>query len=213
MRRSERRRMSWLAVALLAAAVGVAGRAPAASDGSQAQARRTVTETVDAVLAVLRDDGLSEQAKRERVTDLAYQRFDFDTIAKLVLARNWRRLSPEQRQDFVREFKEHLSLTYGSNLSEYEDEHVEVESTRLEGNGDVTVRTRLVGGPEPVLIDYRLRENGSEWRVIDVVIEGVSMISNFRSQTQEIITERGADGLIEVLREKNEARRNGVEAS
>ena len=211
MRRIETRRWNRVAGAALAAAwLGTAGAGAETiePDAAQAGARAAVNETVDNVLAVLRDESLSRPTRLERVEQLAYGRFDFDTISKLVLARNWNKLTPEQRADFVAQFKRHLSLTYGDNLEEYSDENVEVGSTRVEGNGDVTVRTRLVGGgrPEPVLIDYRLRPKQGEWRVIDVIIEGVSMIANFRSQTQEIITEKGADGLIDALRAKNAKR-------
>jgi len=208
---SERnRRRRWALALLLCAAGALAPRVATAESGAEsartAEARAVVETTANRVLEILRDEELSESVKQERIRELAYARFDFDTIAKLVLARNWRRLSAEERQEFVEEFKRHLALTYGGNLDEYRNEAVEIEGSRLERNGDVTVRTRLVGRPEPILVDYRLRELEGKWRVIDVIIEGVSMISNFRSQTREIIHEQGARGLIETLREKNAAR-------
>jgi phospholipid transport system substrate-binding protein len=176
-------------------------------DQAQAGARAAVDETVSKVLAVLRDRDTSQAQKREKIEALAYGRFDFDTISKLVLARNWSKLGETQRADFVKEFKRHLSLTYGSAIDEYKDETVEIMGTRVEGNGDVTVQSELRGArAEPFLVDYRLRAKGSEWYVIDVIIERVSLIQNFRSQTQEIISKDGADGLIAALRAKNAAR-------
>jgi len=209
MQGSERHgRRRWAAALLLCAAGGLGPLvASADSDPARAtEARAMVEKTANRVLEILRDEELSESAKQERVRELAYTRFDFDTIAKLVLARNWRRLSAEERREFIEEFKRHLALTYGGNLTEYRNETVRIDGSRLARNGDVTVRTRLVGRREPILIDYRLREVEGEWRVIDVIIEGVSMISNFRSQTQEIIHQDGVQGLIETLREKNAAR-------
>jgi phospholipid transport system substrate-binding protein len=177
-------------------------------DEAQARARAAVDETVSKVLAVLRDDAMPKPQKREQIEALAYGRFDFDTISKLVLARNWSKLSEQQRTDFVKEFKRHLSLTYGNSFEGYTDESVQTLGTRMESNGDVTVRSQLVGGKagEGVAIDYRLRPKDGEWYVIDVIIERVSLISNFRSQIQEIIAKNGADGLIGALRAKNAAR-------
>jgi phospholipid transport system substrate-binding protein len=176
-------------------------------DQAQAGARAAVDETVEKVLAVLRDGGMSSAQKREKIEALAYGRFDFDTISKLVLARNWSKLDEAQRTDFVREFKRHLSLTYGNAIDEYKNETVEIKGTRVEGNGDVTVHSELRGArAEPFLVDYRLRAKGGEWYVIDVIIERVSLIQNFRSQTQEIISKDGADGLIAALRAKNAKR-------
>jgi len=211
---SERRSSGRRVAALLLGAAGCLGAAMASagSDSAERQARATVERTANEVLEILRDEDLSHPAKKERIRELAYARFDFETISKLVLARSWRRLSPEDRQQFIEEFKRHLALTYGDSLREYRDETLKIESTRLETNGDVTVRTRLMGRSEPVLVDYRLREVEGEWQVIDVIIEGVSMISNFRSQIQEIVHRRGPRGLIETLREKNAAREDAAES-
>ena len=176
-------------------------------DVAQAEARTIVRETLDAVVEVLKDSSLSLEQKRERTEEIAYTRFDFDTITRLVLARNWKRLSQEQRSDFIVEFRRHLSLTYGETLQGYEDEKIAIERARFERNGDVTVRTRIVGASaDPVLVDYRLRKKEASWYVIDVIIEAVSLISNFRTQTQEIISDIGPGGLIERLRQKNAER-------
>ena len=176
-------------------------------DVAQAEARAVVRETLDEVLEVLKDSSLSLEQKREKTEEIAYARFDFDTITRLVLARNWKRLSQEQRSDFVVEFRRHLSLTYGETLQRYEDEKIAIDRSRFERNGDVTVRTRIVGASaDPVLVDYRLRKKEASWSVIDVIVEDVSLILNFRTQTQEIISEIGPDGLIERLRQKNAER-------
>ncbi len=174
---------------------------------AQAEAKATVRMTLDEVVGVLQDESLSPEQKRERTEEVAYKRFDFETISRLVLARNWRRLSAEQRSDFVTEFKRHLSLTYGDTLQEYQDETFTVDRTRFEKRGDVTVRTTIVGASvDPIVVDYRLRKKQDGWYIIDVITESVSLIVNFRSQTKEIISQMGPGGLIERLREKNEKR-------
>lgn len=191
----------------LAALAATASAASPASAEAVAEARQVVVETVQSVLGILRDRALSDDDKRQRIEQVAYQRFDFPTVSRLVLARNWRRLTPRQREEFTQEFKQHLSLTYGKNVERYADEDVAVDQARAESNGDVTVRTRVLGGAaEAYLVDYRLRRGGGEWGIIDVIVEGVSLLQNFRTQTQELISNVGPEGLIEKLRSKNEAR-------
>lgn len=190
--------LTWLAAAALAASA-------AAADPAQDAASATVQQTLDGIVEVLRDRDLADEARRARVEEIAYARFDFQTIARLVLARNWKKLSAEQREEFVVEFKQHLSGSYWRTLDDYRDETIELTGSRLARNGDVTVRSRIVGAdtPAPILIDYRMRPKGEEWVVIDVIIESVSLVQNFRSQTQEIISDVGVDQLIDQLRKKN----------
>lgn len=188
------------AVALTAAAAA----AKPAEDGASA----AVQETLDSVVKVLRDRDLPDDVRRTQVEEIAYARFDFDAISRLVLARNWKKLSAEQREQFMVEFKRHLSGSYWRTLDDYRDEDVQITGSRSARNGDVTVRSRIVGADQssPILIDYRMRPRGDDWVVIDVIIEGVSLVQNFRSQTQEIISDVGVDQLIEQLREKNAKR-------
>lgn len=164
-----------------------------------------VQQTAQAVERVLADKTLSSEQKRNQVEDIARARFDFDILSRLVLARHWKELSSEQQSQFVEEFKRHLSVTYGKNVESYNNEHVEVTGERAESGGDSTVKTRIVRPNAPeILVDYRLRQLKEEWRIIDVIIEGVSLVANFRAQFQEIITSKGAPKLIELLREKND---------
>lgn len=168
------------------------------------EATEVVRTTLDRVLAVLRDKAQPPEQRRQKVEQIAYVNFDFDTISRLALAKNWPKLSAKQQAAFVVEFKKHLSGTYWKTLEDYRDQKVVVEGARLEKNGDVTVRSTIEGErSEPIRLDYRMRRAGKGWRVIDVIIEGVSLVQNFRGQTQEILAEVGIDGLIDRLRQKN----------
>jgi phospholipid transport system substrate-binding protein len=188
--------------ALLAAGLWLAA-APLAAAAPD-DAKQVVSTTLDQVLAVLRDKAMPAPERRRRVEDIAYVHFDFDTISRLVLARNWPKLSAKQKADFVVEFKRHLSGTYWKTLEDYRDQKVAVDGTRQEKSGDVTVRSTIEGErSEPIRLDYRMRPKAGDWVVIDVIIEGVSLVQNFRNQTQEIIGEVGIDGLIDRLRQKN----------
>jgi phospholipid transport system substrate-binding protein len=195
-----------LRAASIALAATLLGPAAAPGQPQVQQARAVVSDTIDKVVAVLNDKTLPLEQKRQQIEEISYSRFDFDRMARLVLARNAQKLSPEQQQEFVAEFKRHLSTTYGRRLSEYSDERIEIGDARAETNGDVTVKSRVVGGAagDGVAIDYRLKERDANWLVIDVIIEGVSLIHNFRSQVAEIVSSAGAESLIAKLREKND---------
>ena len=192
-----RRHRTLAAVALASCLAGVAraGESP----------RAIVEKMTQAAIDVLGEKGLSSEEKRHRIEDLAYANIDFDIMSRLVLARNWGRLSAAQQAEFVRLFKEHLALTYGRSIESYNNEKVEVVGERDEGRGDWTVKTKILrgGGNADVLVDYRLRQENDAWRIIDVVIERVSLVANFRSQFQEIMGSGGPAKLLDVLREKN----------
>ena len=184
-----------LAVAL---AVPAAGEQPP---------REVVQQMTDQALAVLGDKGLDTETKRKRLEDIALAHTDFDTITRLVLARNFSKFTPEQREEFTRLFKEHLSLTYGRSIESYNNDKVVVTSDRKEPDGDWTVKSKILRtSGEEILIDYRLRQKDGTWKVIDFTPERVSMVSNFRSQFQEMISQGGPDKVLTVLREKNAKR-------
>lgn len=157
------------------------------------------------VVAVLKDGALDAAQKRARIEQIAYSAIDFVTLSKLVLARNWAKFSTEQRAAFEAEFKRHLSMTYGRNIDSYQNEKVQITGERPESRGDVTVQSKILRGStsENIVVDYRLRQVDSQWKIIDVIIEGVSLVSNFRSQFQDIVAQGGADKLITLLKEKN----------
>jgi phospholipid transport system substrate-binding protein len=187
----------------LAVAVAVALALHAQAHAEQSP-RDVVTGTSEAVIVVLKQKDLPKAEKRRRIEDIVLKSVDFDTLSKLTMARNWAVLSAAQQEEFREEFREHLSATYGRRIDDYRNETVDVLGTREEARGDQTVKTRINrgGGTADVLVDYRLRQIGGQWKIIDVVIEGVSLVANFRSQFQELMAHGGAEHLLAVLREK-----------
>ena len=181
--------------------------APAFADDA-AEARAVVRETVDQVLEILSRADLNDAQRRQQIEEIAYARFDFATISRLVLTRKWKQFSPEQRQEFVEQFKIQLSKNYGSRITRYEQEQVKIVDQRLERNSDVTVKTRIDGGAaDEIEVDYRLRRKDREkegpWMVIDVIVEGVSLVSSYRSQFAEVLNHQDPGELLKQLREKN----------
>jgi phospholipid transport system substrate-binding protein len=189
----------------VALALLLLGGAPAVAAPAD-DARATMERTVADVLKVLDDSSLSLQAKRDRIQAIAFERFDFVTMSKLVLKRDWKKFDAAQQQAFVEQFREHLSARYGEDLGKYEKERVEVTAQHAETNGDVSVKTVIRGGKfDGTPVDYRLRQ-GSGWQVIDVVIENVSLVSSFRTQFADVLAKSGPVGVLKKLEERNAAR-------
>ncbi len=193
-----------LTAAVLLTAASLAAAPTVRADGTQASPEEFIRSIADDVLAVLRDDSLDADAKRARLERELDSCCDFETTSKLVLARNWRKFSPEQQREFVALFKRYLIVTYQGNIDAYGGETVEISGGREEARGDYTVMTQIKRqGAEDIAVDYRLRRiaDGS-WRIIDVIAEGISLVSNLRSQFQEVVSRRGPEGLLGALREK-----------
>jgi phospholipid transport system substrate-binding protein len=191
------------AFALAAAlALGFASAAAATLTPAESAARVFVQSTIDQVMGILRNGSIPLEDKKNMVEEIAYERFDFELISRLVVARNWDKFTPKQKVDFTDAFKKHLSATYRDTLNDFRDEQIAITSSRPEQNGDVTVMTVVKGSAGDTKVDYRTRKSGADWRGIDVIIEGVSLVQNFRSQAQEIVSAEGPDGLIAKLRAK-----------
>lgn len=194
------------AAALVVAACGLALAVAAAASGTESTARprAMIEEMVDEVLAVLRDPDRSTGERRKGIEEIAYERFDLRTMSRLVLSRSWKRFTESQQEEYVREFKQYLANNYGSRIDRYDQEEVEITGERVEPRGDVTVMTRIVGGNfEDAAVDYRLRQKNGDWRVIDVTVEGISLVSNYRDQFREVLSRGGPEHLLDRLREKN----------
>lgn len=198
-----------LSNALRAAAVplALALLAGAALATPQTDARAAMQGTIDEVLAILRAPGDEDtKSRRTKIEGIAKQRFDFATMSKLVLKRDWKRFSPPEQKSFVGEFTNYLAASYGTRIARYGREDVATLGERAEVNGDVSVLTVIKGGDfDGATVDYRMRLIAGKWRVIDVVIEGVSLVANFRSQFADVIAKGGPQELLKRLKEKNAA--------
>ena len=195
--RDHRRSLLAIAVALVLTALGTRA-------GAEQSPRDVVQSVSDQVLVVLADKDLSKETRREKVKAIVLDNVDFSTLSRLVLARNWSQFSPQQQQEFEREFQGHLAATYGRRLDDYHNEKVAIVGDRREPNGDWTVQTKILrgGGSNDISVDYRLRQSNGRWKMIDFIIEQVSLVANFRSQFQEIVSSGGPEHLLQVLREK-----------
>ena len=174
-------------------------------------ARDVVQKITHDAIAILGETASSRDQKHEKIKQLANNSVDAVVMAKMSLGRPWRNLNESQRTEFTEEFKKFVAATYSHTLDEYTDETVNVTSSRTEGDGDITVLTQVMGTKdsgargEVAKVDYRLRKSGDVWKIIDFNIDGVSLVSNFRSQFQDIISNGSFDQLLKLLKEKNAA--------
>lgn len=165
-----------------------------------------IAEMVEEVLAVLRDKSVPTQDRIRSIEKIVYKRFDLNVMSRLVLARNWKRFSEEQKAQYVKEFKRYLTNRYGNRIARYDQQKVKIIGEREEPRGDVVVETKVIGGEfDGASIDYRLRNRTEGWRVIDVVIENISMVSNLNEQFKSIVGRGGPELLLKKLRAKNAA--------
>lgn len=187
-----------LSASLEARAVGEADAAAVET------ARAAVSGAMAEVLSALSNENLSDAARLEAIKGVAYSNFDFATMSKLVLARSWRSLDADQQREFVKEFRDMLARSYGKRLKRYSDEGVRVVGARAEPRGDVSVETRIVGGNfDGAVVRYRMRLRLGAWKAIDAVVEGISLVSSYRSQFREVLSSNSIAELLERMRKKN----------
>ena len=166
----------------------------------------TVKSNVNSVLDVLRDPKLQgesgKKVKEQRIAAAAEKLFDFVELSKRTLGLNWNKFTPEQRKEFVELFKTILKDAYVEKITAYTNEKVNFtkEVPLSEGTVEVQSSVATKGGETPIY--YRVMKKENEWQVYDVVIEGVSLISNYRTQFREILGNNPPEKLLETLRKK-----------
>jgi phospholipid transport system substrate-binding protein len=170
-----------------------------------------VKQTADDVLAVVKNDKDIQAGNQQKIFALAEEKimpnFDFDRVCRMVLGKNWKSATPEQQAAFQREFRSLLLRTYATALGKYKDQVIEYRPLRAEpGAKNVSVKTQILQpGGQPIAVDYSLVKVESGWKVYDIVIESVSLVTNYRSQFSNEIRQNGIDSLNKKLADKNKA--------
>lgn len=160
-----------------------------------------VRATVDSVLGLLRDRSLDPANRRAQMTRLVRSRFDFANMSQRILATNWRSATPEQQQRFIQLFSDLLEANYVGRIEAYSNETVRYLGEQIVGDR-ASIDTSIVTAGAEIPITYRLLRAGEHWLVYDVVIEGVSFVSNYRSTYSEIVRREGMPGLLQKMEEK-----------
>lgn len=177
-----------------------------------------VKRTAEDVLTIIKADKDIQAGNQEKLFALTEEKilpnFNFDKVSRLVLGKNWTKATPEQKTAFQSEFKSLLLRTYATALSKYKNQTIEYAPLHMtDGATTASVKTSIVQpGGQPIAVNYTLEKQADvTWKVYDIVIEGVSLVTNYRSQFAQEIRQNGLDSLIKKLADKNKAA--GIKAS
>jgi phospholipid transport system substrate-binding protein len=189
----------------LALAFPLAVLGPAAEAGIPTDQLKGAT---DRVLKVLQDPDLKQPAKsearRQQIRTIADEIFDWEETGKRALARHWQARSPKEQEEFSKLFAELIERSYVGKIEQYSGERVVYAGETVEGD-QATVKTKLITKSNTEIpIDYRMQKEGDRWRAYDVVIEGVSLVGNYRTQFNRIIQQSGYPELVQKLKAKQE---------
>ncbi len=193
---------------LKTAALVLALAAPASQAEDLAPDALVKTISTD-VLAAMRDDKDVQAGNPKKIASLVEAKilphFDFAQTTRIAMGANWRRASPEQREQLVREFRTLLVRTYSGALANYRDQVIEFKPLRAQaGDAKVTVRSEVrQSGAQTVSIDYEMEKTASGWKVYDVKISGASLAATYRDTFAEEVRNHGIEGLIDLLSAKN----------
>ena len=202
-------KMLWprmLAAVMFVAITAAGAAAPAAAQEAPDVLVKRVSEDV---LATIKSDPQIQQGNQARIREVIESKllpnFDFKRMTALAMGRNWRTATPEQQDRLATEFRTLLVRTYSGAMTQYRNETIDYKPLRMNASDtDVIVRT-AVNRPSgaPVSIDYSMEKTPEGWKAYDVVVGGVSLVTNYRDDFNTTIQSSGIDGLIKQLSEKN----------
>ena len=164
------------------------------------------------VMQIIKSDPKVQAGDQQRVREVIETKllpnFDFERMTSLAMGRNWQKATPEQQKQLVDQFRTLLVRTYSGALSQYREQQMDFKPLRGDPSAsDVTVRTEIVRpGQQPVQIDYGMAKTPSGWKAYDVIVGGVSLVTNYRDEFNEQIKNGGVDGLLKVLASKNQSK-------
>lgn len=171
-----------------------------------------IESTISSILDVLKDKSLlsadKKQERRDKIRALLRSRFDFPEMSRRSLARHWKKRSAEEKKEFVSIFSDLLESSYIGKIERYTDEKITYDKETIKSGGkyavvNTTIETKNVDIP----IDYKARLKADKWFIYDVIIEGVSFISTYRSQYNKIILKESFAGLIRSMKKKLDEQR------
>jgi phospholipid transport system substrate-binding protein len=200
----------WVVVGALLSSLLLVSSPRLASAG---EPQEKVRETVDAVLAVLQDKSLqgpeNTEKRREKMRQAVFQRFGFEEMSQRALGPHWQKRTPAEKKEFTALFGELLERSYINKIESYTGEQkVLYTKETIDKDGYASVRTEIVIKRDAnVEVEYRLFRREGNWQVYDVVIEGVSLVNNYRTQFNNIVSQESYDALMKKLKLKLEQER------
>ena len=174
--------------------------------GFAATPKETVENGVNIVIKTLSDPAFKTKPKDTQIEIIGKEIdhiFDFKELSRRTLGRDWKKMSAEQQKEFVKLFKQLLQGVYADRLLAYSDQKVIFEKETMLKKGRAEVQSYLqTSDGNKIPLFYRLTDKSGSWKVYDVIIEGVSMVKNYRTQFRQILSKDSPDKLIDILRDK-----------
>jgi phospholipid transport system substrate-binding protein len=168
----------------------------------------TIQTQVNKLLEVLADPAQktpsAKETKEKKIWAIVDTVFDYSELSTRTLAQHWKAFSPEQQKEFIRLFGKLLGNTYMDRIMAYSNEKVIFGKTAQLSDNITEVQSEIVTASKSIPISYRMILKEGNWKVFDVVIEGVSLVQNYRTQFREILKNKPPEALINMLREKNQ---------
>ena len=165
-----------------------------------------VKQSVDAVLEVLKNKDLSKPEKKEqrraKLRAIISERFDFEEMAKRSLAQHWKKRTPEEQKEFVALFTDLIENTYLKKIERYHNEKIVYRDEKTDADYATLKSSILTAQETEIPLEYRLLKKGGKWMAYDVMVEGVSLVNNYRNQFNDIIRTSSYDELVKRMKNK-----------
>jgi phospholipid transport system substrate-binding protein len=195
--------MKWLVLTILFCF------APVAAAQQDAGPEQLVQKITEEVLTAIKSDQQLARGDKVKAIKLAEEKvlpyIDFEEATRLAVGRAWSQASPEQRKKLVSEFRNMLVRTYSNAIEAYQGQSLKVlPSRKQDAKDEATVRAQFMRpGAPPLPMEFQMRKTGSDWKVYDIAVEGISLVLTYRSEFDSVVKQEGIDGLIKRLSQKN----------
>lgn len=174
----------------------------------EAGARAYVDSIGQQVISIIGEQNISNEEKQGRLREIFTDNIDFDWVGKFVLGKHWRTASPDQQQRYLANYKNFVIANYTSKFKQYSGQTYKIRSVTNLGEGDYILKMSIQD-PNPkkpdILLDYKVREEAGAYRIFDIVVEGVSLITTQRSEFDSVVSRKGLDALIDLLGKRAQA--------
>lgn len=187
------RRLSWVLII-----IGLVLPAPARA----ASPRETIEKQVHRVLDVLRNSSESKGVKEKKIQAIADEIFDYSELSKRTLANHWSKFNPQQQSEFTSLFGKLLADVYLDRIVQYTNEKVSFGKESKLSENTVEVQSEILSQGRSIPMVYRMISEKGDWKVYDVIVEGVSLVANYRTQFRDILANKSPEDVLKTLREK-----------
>ncbi|MFO7685599.1 MAG: ABC transporter substrate-binding protein [Desulfobacterales bacterium] len=163
---------------------------------------KVIETRIDRIIKILGDKSLKEDVKVKKLETAADETFDYVYLSRMTLGRNWLNFDDDQRSEFIALFRQLLEKNYMGQLLQYSDEKVVFRRQTMLSETRAEVSSNVVARDKTIPIAYRLIRRDDDWKVYDLVIEGVSLVSNYRTQFNDILSRQTPAEMLSILRKK-----------